>query len=79
MLYWNRQRDHARPSVRHDRERAVRAGGLLLAFVLGGVAGALGFKHVGFVCVVPLAAVLFLLALPPMTRDWEKLTRREPT
>jgi uncharacterized membrane protein YoaK (UPF0700 family) len=56
MLYWNRQ--------------AMRAGGLLAAFVLGGVAGAFGFKHLGFVCVVPLAAVLFVLALPPVTKDW---------
>jgi hypothetical protein len=70
MLYWNRQPTASRPAVRHDRQRAWRAGGLLAAFVLGGVAGALGFKHLGFVCVVPLAAVLFVLALPPVTRDW---------
>ncbi|MFX1677734.1 YoaK family protein [Mitsuaria sp. CC2] len=70
MLYWNRQPSVKRAAVRHDRLRATRAGGLLAAFVLGGGAGALGFKHLGFVCVVPLAAVLFVLALPPVTRDW---------
>lgn len=70
MLYWNRQPKALRPGVRHDRERALRAGGLLAAFVLGGAAGALGFKHLGFICVVPLATVLFVLALPPVTRDW---------
>ena len=70
MLYWNRHPSTRHPGVRHDRQRAARAGGLLAAFVLGGVAGALGFKHLGFVCVVPLAAVLFVLALPPVSRDW---------
>lgn len=72
MLYWNRQPDGRRPAVRHDRQRAWRAGGLLMAFVLGGGAGALGFKHVGFVCVVPLAALLFVLSLPPVSRDWAR-------
>ncbi|RZI58636.1 MAG: DUF1275 domain-containing protein [Rubrivivax sp.] len=74
MLYWNGQSSgpasERRAAVRHDRQRAWRAGGLLAAFVLGGGAGALGFKYLGFVCVVPLAAVLFVLALPPVTRDW---------
>ncbi|MDH0864530.1 YoaK family protein [Mitsuaria sp. GD03876] len=70
LLYWNRRSGAPRPAVRHDRQRALRAGGLLAAFVLGGVAGALGFKHLGFVCVVPLAAVLFVLALPPVSKDW---------
>ena len=43
---------------------------LLAAFVVGGCVGALGFKYLGFVFVVPLAAVLFVLALPPITKDW---------
>ena len=42
-------------------------------FVLGGVAGALGFKHVGFVCVVPLAALLLALSLPPLLKDAPQL------
>ncbi|WP_416757959.1 YoaK family protein [Roseateles sp. So40a] len=70
MLYWNRHPAPQRVAVRHDRQRAMRAGGLLAAFVLGGVAGALGFKHLGFGCVIPLAAVLFVLALPPVVKDW---------
>nr|WP_297532163.1 YoaK family protein [uncultured Roseateles sp.] len=70
MLYWNRQPPATRAAVRHDRQRAKRAGGLLAAFVVGGCVGALGFKYLGFVFVVPLAAVLFVLALPPITKDW---------
>lgn len=72
MLYWNRRRDDGDVGVHHNPQRAAMAGGLLAMFVLGGVAGALGFQHVGFICVVPLAALLFVLSLPPVTRDWPK-------
>jgi uncharacterized membrane protein YoaK (UPF0700 family) len=77
LLYWNRKPGppSATPataptsSVRHDRGRMRRAAGLIAMFVLGGVAGALGFKYVGFVCVVPLAALLLALSVPPFMRD----------
>ncbi|KQW59344.1 YoaK family protein [Variovorax sp. Root411] len=70
MLYWNR-RSKSAPAlvVRHDRSRMRRAGGLVGMFVLGGAMGALGFKYVGFVCVVPLAALLLALSVPPLLRD----------
>ena len=35
---------------------------LVLSFFVGGVIGALGFKHVGYVSTVPLAIVLALLS-----------------
>ena len=73
MFYWNRSRSAARPSVRHDHRRMRMAGGLVAMFVLGGAAGALGFKYVGFVCVIPLAALLLALALPPLRRDATRL------
>ena len=38
-------------------------------FFVGGVVGALGFKHVGFVSTVPLAAILLLLAAVPVMDD----------
>jgi hypothetical protein len=44
-------------------------GGLISMFVIGGVLGALGFKYVGFVCVIPLAALLLALSVPPLRRD----------
>lgn len=69
MLYWNGRAKPAMLAVRHDRARMRRAGGLLGMFVLGGAAGALGFKYVGFVCVVPLAALLLALSIPPLLRD----------
>jgi hypothetical protein len=38
-------------------------------FIAGGLMGAAGFKYVGFICVVPLAALLLLLSLPPFLDD----------
>lgn len=73
LLYWNRKSASASgpslPAVRHDRARMRRAAGLIGMFVLGGIAGAIGFKHAGFVCVVPLAALLLVLSVPPFMRD----------
>ncbi len=69
MLYWRRRAGTAPAPVRHDRGRLRRSGGLVFMFVLGGAAGALGFKYVGFVCVVPFAALLLTLSIPPLLRD----------
>ncbi|MDQ0074459.1 uncharacterized membrane protein YoaK (UPF0700 family) [Variovorax boronicumulans] len=68
LLYWNGRNEPA-AAVHHDRSRMRRAGGLIGMFVLGGIVGALGFKYVGFVCVVPLAALLLALSIPPFMRD----------
>jgi uncharacterized membrane protein YoaK (UPF0700 family) len=42
---------------------------LVVLFFVGGVVGALGFKHVGFLFTLPLAAVLILLAAGPIVTD----------
>lgn len=42
---------------------------LLSAFALGGLMGALGFKHIGFTSTLPLAAMLVLLAIVPVVDD----------
>lgn len=76
MLYWNGRDRPSSLAVRHDSGRMRRAGGLVGMFVLGGMVGALGFKYVGFVCVVPLAALLLVLSLPPLLRDLP--SRRPP-
>lgn len=73
MLYWNGSTPASDQQVRHNRSRLQMAGGLVAMFVLGGVAGALGFKYVGFVCVVPLAALLLALSVPPLWRDGPRL------
>jgi hypothetical protein len=38
-------------------------------FFVGGVTGALGFKHVGYVATIPLASILMLLAVVPVMDD----------
>ncbi|MDB5827982.1 MAG: hypothetical protein JWQ73_2202 [Variovorax sp.] len=69
LLYWNRRGGPAASAVHHNRLRMQTAGGLIGMFVLGGTVGALGFKYVGFVCVVPLAVLLLALSVPPFIRD----------
>ena len=68
-LYWNRRGSPPEQQVRANRARLLMHAGLAGMFLAGGLAGAAGFKHVGFVCVAPLALVLLLLALPPLWSD----------
>jgi uncharacterized membrane protein YoaK (UPF0700 family) len=74
LLLWQR-RASAQP-VPHHWPRMKASAGLLAMFVLGGMAGALGFQHLGFVCVVPLAALLLALAVPPLLRDLPRSRQR---
>lgn len=73
MLYWNRSGSPPGQQVRANRERVGLFAGLLGMFLVGGVAGAAGFKHVGFVFVVPLALILCTLSLPPLWIDRARL------
>ncbi len=69
LLYWNRHGTPPEAQVRANRVR-MRLYGLLIAmFMAGGLFGAAGFKYVGFFWVVPLAALLLALSLPPFLRD----------
>ncbi|MFP5466438.1 MAG: YoaK family protein [Gammaproteobacteria bacterium] len=71
LLYVNRHPD-IKP-VLADRERLRVHAQLVGCFLVGGVAGALGFKYLGYVSTVPLAALLLLLVLRPLLDDWERL------
>lgn len=51
-------------------------GGLLLAFSVGGVAGAWAFKTLGYVATLPLAALLALLGSVPALDDLSRLRDR---
>jgi uncharacterized membrane protein YoaK (UPF0700 family) len=70
MLYWNR-------SNRRDAEAYVgarwnRVGiqvAILSMFFIGGIIGALGFKHIGFTTVLPFSLSLFIVALMPLLDD----------
>ena len=71
LLYLNHQPDQ--PPVRANRDRLRVHGQLIVCFFLGGLAGALGFKHAGYISTVPLAALLLLLVLRPALDDWQRL------
>ena len=73
MLYWNRTGTAPESQVRANQMRLRLFAGLLGMFLVGGVAGATGFKHVGFVFVLPLALVLLGLSLPPLWADRARL------
>ncbi|WP_352469632.1 MULTISPECIES: hypothetical protein [unclassified Mesorhizobium] len=45
-------------------------------FFLGGVVGAVGFKHVGFAATLFLAAILLVLASMPVLEDVSVRMRR---
>ena len=67
LLYIN-PRDAADPVLANRRKLRIHTL-LVCCFFIGGLAGALGFKYVGFGSTVPLAVGLWLLALRPFLRD----------
>jgi uncharacterized membrane protein YoaK (UPF0700 family) len=69
LAYWNADGGKARPKVLANRARLRVLSLLLLSFFVGGVAGALGFKRIGYLSTVPLAAILCLLAIVPTVDD----------
>ena len=71
LVYVNRQPGAA--PVRADRHRLRVHAQLITCFFLGGFAGALGFKHLGFVSTVPLALMLLLLVTRTVLDDWQRL------
>jgi uncharacterized membrane protein YoaK (UPF0700 family) len=73
LLYVNRHGD--KQPVRGDRERLKIHLQLIVCFFGGGMMGALGFKHVGYLSTVPIAALLLLLVLRPLLDDWQRLRR----
>jgi uncharacterized membrane protein YoaK (UPF0700 family) len=71
LLFVNRRPD-VHP-VLADRQRLRVHLQLIVCFLGGGVAGALGFKHLGYLSTVPLAALLLVLVLRPALDDWKRL------
>lgn len=69
LLYRNADALDGAPKIVASRERMLLLGSLLGCFFLGGVAGALGFKHAGYVTTVPLALLLIVLAIVPALDD----------
>ncbi|RUT30296.1 DUF1275 domain-containing protein [Arsenicitalea aurantiaca] len=73
-LYREARDDPAHP-VRADREKLKLLLGLVSAFFLGGLSGAIGFSVLGFPFTIPLALLLTLIALPRIGRRKGRATR----
>jgi uncharacterized membrane protein YoaK (UPF0700 family) len=74
LAYWNMSSET--PAVRADRQKLALLASLVGLFFLGGVAGALGFYHLGFAATLPLAAILVALAAVPVMDDMRARWRR---
>ncbi|TDY25747.1 uncharacterized membrane protein YoaK (UPF0700 family) [Paraburkholderia sp. BL6665CI2N2] len=68
MLYWNTRSIAGEGAVRADKQKLALLGSLLLSFIAG-LAGAIGFKYLGFISSVPLAIVLLTLTVVPLVDD----------
>jgi uncharacterized membrane protein YoaK (UPF0700 family) len=67
LTYLNR---HTRDGlVTANRQRLGLHLKLISSFFVGGLLGAVGFKHAGFVATLPLAALLLVLVLRPVLND----------
>lgn len=69
LVYVNRSRRKGVDRVRANRDRLKLHGLILVSFFVGGLAGAITFKHIGFKMTVVFAVVLFVLALRPILYD----------
>jgi len=70
LCYWNLARANAtKPLVLANRQKLRVLATLVSLFFLGGVAGAVAFKHMGFSATLPLATVLLALAAVPVLDD----------
>ena len=69
LAYWNASAAPGRMPVAADRKRLLTLALLVSFFFAGGVVGALGFKHVGYLSTVPLALLLIVLAIVPAVDD----------
>jgi hypothetical protein len=70
LLYWNgNAAGFNGPAVRANRAKLGLLTSLLGMFLLGGLSGAVGFKYLGFIATLPLAAVLLTLAAVPVLDD----------
>ena len=71
-IYWNRRRPEF-GTVQADGEKLWLLTSLVGLFFIGGVVGAIGFKHIGFLATLPLAAVVVVLAAVPVVDDLREL------
>jgi len=76
LFYWNSRRFQHHPKIDANRERLKLLMLLVFFFFVGGVSGAVGFKHIGYIATLPLALILILLASVPALDDMVVLIRK---
>ena len=77
LAYWNRSGDRRGVRVSANSGRLKALSLLVAAFFGGGIAGAVGFRHAGYLATVPLAIVLVLLTIVPAAEDLLALSSGE--
>ncbi|SMD00194.1 YoaK family protein [Rhizobium sp. RU36D] len=76
-LYWNRAAtSRHQPPVRADLPKLRLLSSLIALFFIGGVIGAVLFKHIGFTAALTLAVPLAILAAAPVIRDLQESRNR---
>jgi uncharacterized membrane protein YoaK (UPF0700 family) len=66
LLYWNRSAPgDGRVAVTANRRKLRVHATLIGSFLIGGIAGALGFHYAGFISTVPLALALAAISIAP--------------
>ena len=76
LFYWNARRAPGASRVVSDRRHLAILSMLAGSFFAGGIVGALGFKHAGYVATLPLAVALIAVAIVPAVDDILAMTRR---
>jgi uncharacterized membrane protein YoaK (UPF0700 family) len=76
LTYVNVHNKHGRQRILGNRPKLTLYLLILASFVIGGVSGAIGFKHFGFKVTVPLAGFLCFLAARPLLLDLRLLLHR---
>lgn len=66
LFYWNydKSKDEA-AHIRANRHKLHLHSALVLSFFAGGIAGAVGFKYLGFISTVPLSLTLICVGIAP--------------
>lgn len=76
LIYWNRSQSDTVLNVRADVSRLKILTSLAFFFFMGGVIGALGFKHIGYIATVPLALTLMALVIVPIADDLNEVVQQ---
>lgn len=76
LIYWNKSNEaNQRSYVKANREKLKTHTFIFVVFLVGGIVGAISFKKVGYISVVPLSVSLILIAGLQIYRDIRVMMR----